>query len=60
LLEQVTFRWDDDVMCFVIDQHTELDFYSANSLKQPSTGRHVVPLGHISPIPSQPIFVLSH
>jgi hypothetical protein len=46
LLEQVTFRWDDDVMCFVIDQHTESDFYCTNSLKQQSTGnyRNVAPL----------------
>ena len=26
LLEQVTFRWDDDDICFVLDQHTEFDF----------------------------------
>jgi len=38
--EQVTFLYDDDV-CFVLDQHTELAFYSASSLKQQSSGRHV-------------------
>ena len=32
---------------FVLDQHTELDFYSASSLKQQSAGRYVAPLGHI-------------
>jgi hypothetical protein len=32
-------------------------FYSANSLKQQSAGRHVAPLGHI--IPSPPIFALT-
>jgi hypothetical protein len=32
---------------FVLDQHAELDFYSAISLKQQSTGRHVSPLTHI-------------
>jgi hypothetical protein len=32
---------------FVLDQHAELDFYSASSLKQQSAGRHVAPLGHI-------------
>jgi len=37
--EQVT----DDV-CFVLDQHTELDFYRSISLKQQSTDRHVTPL----------------
>jgi hypothetical protein len=48
----------------VLDQHAELDFYSASSLKrasslkQQSAGRHVAPLGHIILIPSQPVFVL--
>ena len=37
----------------------ELDFYSASSLKQLAAGRHVAPLGHIIPIPSQPVFALS-
>ena len=46
-------------ICTLLDQHTELDFYSASSLKQQSVGRHVVPLGHIILIPSQPVFVLS-
>jgi hypothetical protein len=32
---------------YVLDQHAELDFYSASSLKQQSVGRHVAPLGHI-------------
>jgi hypothetical protein len=46
LLEQVTFRWDDDDICFVLDQHTEFDFYCTNSLNQQSAGsyRNVVPL----------------
>ena len=41
--EQVTFRSDDndDDVNFVLDQHTEMDFYSANSLKQQFTDRHV-------------------
>ena len=38
--------------------HAELDFYSASSLKQQSTARHVAPLGHIILIPSQPVFAL--
>ena len=57
--EQVNFRWDDDEVRFDLDQHAELDFYSASSLKQQSAGRHVAPLGHIILIPSQPVFALS-
>jgi hypothetical protein len=44
--EQVNFQWDDEVH-FVLDQHTELDFYSASSLKQQSADKHVPPLRHI-------------
>ena len=55
--EQVNFQWDDDEVRFVLDQHVELDFNSANWNK--STGRHVAPLGHIILIPSQPVFALS-
>jgi hypothetical protein len=55
--EQVCFQWDDDEVCFVLDQHVELDFfYSANSLKQQSVGSHSSALGHIILIPSQPVF----
>jgi hypothetical protein len=54
--EQVNFQLDDDEVCFVLDQHAQLDFYSAGSLKQQSTDRHVTPHGHISLIPSQPVF----
>ena len=57
--EQVDFQWDDDDVLFVLDQHTELDFYSASSLKQQSAGRHVTPLGHIILISSQRVFALS-
>jgi hypothetical protein len=32
--EQVNFQWDDDEVLFVLNQHVELDFYSASSLKQ--------------------------
>jgi hypothetical protein len=38
------FQWDNDVVRFVLDQHAELDFYSAYSLQQQSAGRHVAPL----------------
>ena len=30
---------DDDDVHFVLDQHAELDFYSASSLKQQSAGK---------------------
>ena len=34
--EQVTFWWDDDDddVLLVLDEHAELDFYNASSLKQ--------------------------
>jgi len=53
--EQVIFQWYDDEVHFVLDQHAELDFYSASSLKQQFAGRHVAPLEHIILIPSQPV-----
>ena len=31
--EQVNFQWDDDEVRFELDQHAELVFYSASSLK---------------------------
>jgi hypothetical protein len=37
----------------------QTDLHSASSLKQQSAGRHVSPLGHIIPIPSQPVFDLT-
>jgi hypothetical protein len=43
---------------FVLDQHAELDFYSARSLKQQFAGRHIAPLEHIILISSQPVFSL--
>jgi len=57
--EQVNLGWDDDEVRFVLDQHSELDFYNASSLKQQSEGRHVAPLKPIILIPSQPVFALS-
>ena len=53
------FQWNDDDFLCVLDQHGELDFYSASSLKQQSSGRHVAPLGNIILIPSQPFFALT-
>ena len=44
---------------FVLDQHAELDFYGASSLKQLSTDRHVAPLGNRTLTPSQPVFLLT-
>jgi hypothetical protein len=54
--EQVNFQWDeDDEVCFVLDQHANLDFYGASSLKQQSAGRYVAPLGHIILILNQSV-----
>jgi len=41
------------------DQHAELDSYSASSLQQQSTARHVASLRHIILILNQPVFALS-
>ena len=49
----------NETVRFVLDRHVQLDFYSANSLKQHSTDRHVAPLWDIILIPSQPVFALS-
>ena len=54
---QATFRWDDDDVHFVLDQHAYLDFYCASSLKQQSADRHVAPL--IFLILTQPVFALT-
>jgi len=56
--EHVNFQWDDDDVCFELDQYAELDFYSASSLKQQSADRHVATLEHIILIPNQPFFSL--
>jgi len=54
--EQVKFESDDDdKVRFVLDQHAQLDFSSASSLKQWFVGRHVAPLGNIS----QSVFALT-
>ena len=56
----IYFQWDDDdEVCFVLDQHAALDFYSASSLKQQSAEIHVAQLRHIILILSQPFFALS-
>ena len=51
--------FNDDEVRFVLDQHAELDFYSASSLKQQSADKLAAPLGHIILIPSQPVFALT-
>ena len=48
--KKYTLLLDDHDVCFV---QAKLEFYSANSLKQQSTDRHVAPLGHSLLIPSQ-------
>jgi hypothetical protein len=58
MLGALTIHNDDEVR-FVLEQHAELDFYSARSLNQQSADRHVAPLGHIILIPSRPVFALS-
>ena len=52
-------QWNDVVVRFVLDQHAELDFYSASTLKQQPACWHVAPLGYIILIPSQPVFALT-
>ena len=51
-------QWDCDEVRFVLDQHAELDFYRANSLKQQSADGYVAPLGHIILIQTQPVSAL--
>jgi hypothetical protein len=50
-------RWDDDDVHFVLDQHSELNLYSASSLKQ-CADRLISPLRHIILIQDQPIYAL--
>jgi len=47
-------QWNDDAY-FVLDQHAQLDLYSATSLQQQSVGSDVASLRHIILIPSQPV-----
>ena len=50
--DQDNFQWNDDEVGFVQDQHAQLDFYIASSLKQQSVDRHIATIGHIILIPS--------
>ena len=45
-LEQVTVLRDDNEICFVLDQQTELELYSVSSLQQHNTNRIINPLLH--------------
>jgi hypothetical protein len=56
--EQVTF---DEMMKMstLYQTNTDLNLYSASSLKQQSAGKHVSPLRHIIVIPSRPVLSLS-
>jgi len=51
-------QWDDYV-CFVLDQHIWLAFYTASSVKLQSACRPFAPLRHIILIQSQPVFALT-
>ena len=55
---RLIFHYDEEIS-FVLDNHAELDVYSASSLKQQSEDMHVAPLGNIIMIPSQPVFAFS-
>ena len=47
-------QWAD--LHFIINRRSQLDFYSASSLKQQYMDRHVAPLGNMTLIPSKPVF----
>ena len=57
--EQVTCWWDDEDICFVLDQNEELNFYIASSLKKQATSWHITLLRHIILILRQPVFILT-
>jgi hypothetical protein len=57
--EQVIFQWYDDDVCFVPRLTLLVEFYSTNSLKQQSVGRHDIPFRHIILILIQPVFALT-
>jgi len=57
-LKQETYRINDAVVHFVLNQHDLLDFKSTSSLKQPFAGRLIASLLQIISISSQPAFAL--
>ena len=56
--EQVNFQWNDDEVRFELDKYAELDFIVLAHWTN-SQRLDVSPLGHIIPIPHQPVFALS-
>ena len=56
--EQMIIDFDEMIMVSYLYQTNEL-LLDLLSLKQQSAGRHAAPLGHIIPIPIQPMFTLS-
>jgi hypothetical protein len=56
--EQMIIDFDEMIMVSSLYQTNEL-LLDLLSLKQQSAGRHATPLGHIIPIPIQPMFTLS-
>jgi len=56
---KLRFRWDDEYVRIVLEQHAKLDFYSASFLKQQSTDRRAASLGHIILNPIQPVCTLT-
>ena len=45
-------------VCCVVEQPSEIHFYSPRSLQQNSTGTHVAPLRYITSTPSQLVLLL--
>ena len=56
----VDHRWQNDDAGYVLDHYSELDFYSASSLKQQSAGRDVASLEHIIMNPRQIVCARYH
>jgi hypothetical protein len=52
-------KWMMISVWFVLDQHAELNFCSATSLKQQSTDSHVAPIGYIIQTASYSVFDLT-
>lgn len=48
-----------EMICFILYQHTELDFNTARSLKHLSKVKHFAPLRHIIQTPSQSVLALT-
>ena len=57
--DQVGFRWNNEDVCFILDQCNTIScVFSASSMKWQSGWKHVAPPKHIITIPSQPIFAV--